>query len=709
MRGGTLGAAALFLAAAHTASAQSFPPVGPEFQVNVPAAADQFDPAIAAESDRGYVVVWRSGSSILGRRFDAGGIPVGAEFTANVLPVSAGAPAVGARSEGGFLVAWQAPDGDGDGIFARLFDAGGQPVGGEIAVNSAIAAGQSRPRVAAGRRGYVVLWTSGPSCVPPFCGGVQLRARLFDASATPIREIAVGNAIDADVVMTPPGFVVAWSQGSLVRAQLFDAAGNPGVIAVVAFVELGPQITARPMARIAADAHGAFTVSWWLYRYFIIKGAPPMSITADHGTFIRRYDAAGSPLGPELQANVHNPGFQNQGSLAMSPGGRLFSVWTSDPQPACNTPGCAPPPPPQDGSGAGVYARFFDALGNDSGELPIHTTTAGNQTHPAVAAAGESSALVVWQGASGIFGRRFGFLADRTRLEVDFAAHSQANGNGVLEPGERAVVAPAWRNLSGAAQALSSFALLTGPAGPLYETPDNYSFFGLVAHGATASCRNTGDCFVVAASGTRPAPHWDAELAEQVAPTARFTGLRVRSIHVGDSFANVPRTSAFSRFVETVFHNGVMGGCMPGLFCPFVAVPREEMALFVLKALQPPFVPPACVAGAERFADVPASSTYCPWIEELARRGVVAGCGGGNYCPQGSVTREAMAVYLLVTREGTGYAPPACTTPLFSDVPASSPFCRWIEELARRGSWAAAEAGGTVPPDWSRATRCRCS
>ena len=44
-----------------------------------------------------------------------------------------------------------------------------------------------------------------------------------------------------------------------------------------------------------------------------------------------------------------------------------------------------------------------------------------------------------------------------------------------------------------------------------------------------------------------------------------------------------------------------------------------------------------------------------------------------------------MAVYLLVTREGTGYAPPACTTPVFNDVPASSPFCRWIEELARRG------------------------
>ena len=46
---------------------------------------------------------------------------------------------------------------------------------------------------------------------------------------------------------------------------------------------------------------------------------------------------------------------------------------------------------------------------------------------------------------------------------------------------------------------------------------------------------------------------------------------------------------------------------------------------------------------------MPASSPFCRWIEELARRGVVAGCGGGNYCPSAAVTREQMAVFLAVT------------------------------------------------------------
>jgi hypothetical protein len=35
-------------------------------------------------------------------------------------------------------------------------------------------------------------------------------------------------------------------------------------------------------------------------------------------------------------------------------------------------------------------------------------------------------------------------------------------------------------------------------------------------------------------------------------------------------------------------------------------------------------------------------------IEELARRGVVVGCGGGNYCPASVVAREQMAVFLTV-------------------------------------------------------------
>ena len=142
-------------------------------------------------------------------------------------------------------------------------------------------------------------------------------------------------------------------------------------------------------------------------------------------------------------------------------------------------------------------------------------------------------------------------------------------------------------------------------------------------------------------------------------------------------------TSSFYRFVEIIFHQGVTGGCANDLYCPTNATTREQMAAFVLVAKEGAgYDPPAC--GTPVFGDVPAGSPFCKFVEELVRRGVTTGCGGGNYCPQDPVTRAQMAVFVLLTLDPT-INPPACTTPVFGDVPANDPFCRWIEELARRG------------------------
>jgi hypothetical protein len=73
---------------------------------------------------------------------------------------------------------------------------------------------------------------------------------------------------------------------------------------------------------------------------------------------------------------------------------------------------------------------------------------------------------------------------------------------------------------------------------------------------------------------------------------------------------------------------------------------RAEMALALAQALDI-VEPPACVAGAEMFADVPASSPFCPWIEELSRRGITTGCAPGLFCPFTSVTRQQMAVFIV--------------------------------------------------------------
>jgi len=46
------------------------------------------------------------------------------------------------------------------------------------------------------------------------------------------------------------------------------------------------------------------------------------------------------------------------------------------------------------------------------------------------------------------------------------------------------------------------------------------------------------------------------------------------------------------------------------------------------------------------FNDVPTSDPGFQYIEALVSSGITAGCGGGNYCPDGTLTRRQMAVFL---------------------------------------------------------------
>jgi hypothetical protein len=81
------------------------------------------------------------------------------------------------------------------------------------------------------------------------------------------------------------------------------------------------------------------------------------------------------------------------------------------------------------------------------------------------------------------------------------------------------------------------------------------------------------------------------------------------------------------------------------------------------------------------FDDVPCPGPFTDWIEDLAAQGITGGCGGDNYCPSEPVTRQQMAVFLLKTEHGAAYAPPSCAG-LFGDVACPSLFADWIEQLA---------------------------
>ncbi len=84
------------------------------------------------------------------------------------------------------------------------------------------------------------------------------------------------------------------------------------------------------------------------------------------------------------------------------------------------------------------------------------------------------------------------------------------------------------------------------------------------------------------------------------------------------------------------------------------------------------------------FLDVPEADIFHSYVETIFRDGITAGCTGGNYCRDASVTRAQMAVFLLKSKLGSAHVPPGCTG-IFGDVPCPSLFADWIEELYALG------------------------
>jgi hypothetical protein len=397
----------------------------------------------------------------------------------------------------------------------------------------------------------------------------------------------------------------------------------------------------------------------------------------------RRWSAAGTPASGVFPISGGAPGVFALGlRVASDSAGNFLVVWNRFISTFGGTDTDA------------ITGRFFGADGSLAGnEFQINEFTTGSQGEPLPSLADDGSFVVVFGTSQnyqfGIQGRKSGLRAS-PQFVIDPTAgvsspNGGGNGNGVFEPGEVLAPQTAWVNDTAAGAAVSGTAVgFTGPPGAAHTITDSAASYGTIPAGQTATCVDGADCYSLSVSDptVRPVQHWDARLQE----TLNVGVPRTWVIHIGESFADVPTSHLFYRFIETLLHNSVTGGCAGGGYCPNNAVTRAQMAVFLLKAkFGAAHVPPSCTGTV--FDDVPCSGgPFDPWIEELAALNVTGGCGGGNYCPNNPVTRQQMAVFLLRTLEGSGYLPPDCAD-IFDDVPCTpgEGFSDWIEELANRG------------------------
>ena len=95
----------------------------------------------------------------------------------------------------------------------------------------------------------------------------------------------------------------------------------------------------------------------------------------------------------------------------------------------------------------------------------------------------------------------------------------------------------------------------------------------------------------------------------------------------------------FKKDIDAIAHDGITSGCGNGKYCPGDSLTRAQMAVFLYRALD---LDPAPSYG---FSDT-RGHRFEAEIDALAAAGITLGCGGGQFCPYGTVTRGQMAAFL---------------------------------------------------------------
>ncbi|HUQ08528.1 MAG TPA: carboxypeptidase regulatory-like domain-containing protein [Kofleriaceae bacterium] len=112
---------------------------------------------------------------------------------------------------------------------------------------------------------------------------------------------------------------------------------------------------------------------------------------------------------------------------------------------------------------------------------------------------------------------------------------------------------------------------------------------------------------------------------------------------MGIPFDDVAPDSFGSDYIEDAAARGLFRSCGTRLFCPESVVQRGEAAVTLLRLLEGPEYAPPPATG--RFTDVGAAQA--PFVEEIARRGIIDACGATTFCPSGGSNRTDHAIWLV--------------------------------------------------------------
>jgi len=323
-------------------------PVSSEFRMNYTVSDDQKYPQLSGDNTGTVVASWDSmnqdndQNGVFGMGYDIFGISMVPEFQVNSFTVGEqkNTAIACSRDQSGFVVVWESlgQDGTASSIFGQWFAMDGTPEGAEFPVNSMTDGVQRNAKVAMDTNGnFTVVWES------EIDTGMSIYGRKFARDRTPLGDdfkvntYEMGDQENPDIGMAPAGnFVVVWQ---------------------------GPR------------EDGGF------------------------GIFGQKYEADGTSVGREFQANSFTAGYKASPKIYVDDAGFFAVVWHSMNQLA-----------PE----ADIYGQQFKPTGLAEGvEFRVNETTQWDQLFPSISGDANGNFVVVWQSFSqdgddeGIVGRLF--------------------------------------------------------------------------------------------------------------------------------------------------------------------------------------------------------------------------------------------------------------------------------------------------------------
>ena len=376
-----------------------------EEQINIFYLGSQRDSSMASNANN-YLVAWYdtvqdgSEAGVFARFYDFNGNTIGTEFQINTYTLYYQYMPEIASDGINYLVVWQSyfQDGDGLGIFGQLLNSEGTKIGDEFQVNTYTTSDQWLPSIASNGTSYLVAWQSENQDG----SGKGIYGQLYDTAASPISTEFQINTYTTNrqgepaVASNGTNYMVVWDSededSSGIFANFIDQNGNKsGAEFQVNFYTTGFQ--QNPY--VASDGENYF-IAW-----------ESQGQDGDlYGIMGRIYDSSGNLLTPEFRINTyttdgqHNPSITSNGSI-------YLVTWKSI---------------GQDGDQDGVFARFYDRMGQPIGdEFQVNDYFFSVQGLPVVAAGGNSF-FVTWSSYfqdgswAGVFGK---FFKNTNPLSID--------------------------------------------------------------------------------------------------------------------------------------------------------------------------------------------------------------------------------------------------------------------------------------------------